>query len=129
MKKVFKFAALAVVVMSLAVACKSNNTEAVEEDSTNIEMVVEDTVDTVEAVAEVAEAVVNEPAKKPATKKEDVQSTNAAPKVTPKTVETNSTKEAAGARLSNTGKKADVKVEEKTVQENNASDPSKRLKR
>lgn len=69
MKKVFKMAALAVVVLGLATACKQKSAEPEEIiDSTPIEEVVEE----VEEVAE--DIIVEEPVKKatkPTVKKED----------------------------------------------------------
>jgi hypothetical protein len=68
MKKYFKIAAIAVLAMGLTVACKSKQAEEVVDtiDST-IDMVVEDTTDSVEMVAEEPEV---EPAK-PVAKKEN----------------------------------------------------------
>lgn len=64
MKKVFQFVAIAVVTMALTVACKSK-AEPVEEDTTPIETIVEDTIDTV-----IEEVVLDEPVKT-VTKKDD----------------------------------------------------------
>ena len=64
MKKVFRFVAIAVVACGLCVACNNNKTEQVEDSV--IEEMVEDTIDSVEMVAEeVAEDMVaEEPVKK-----------------------------------------------------------------
>lgn len=65
MKKTFKLAAIALVAMSLMVACKSKTAEVVE-DTMPVEEMVIDTIDTIEEVVE--EVVVEEPVKKVATK-------------------------------------------------------------
>ncbi|MBP5526844.1 MAG: hypothetical protein J6X79_00145 [Bacteroidales bacterium] len=62
MKKTIKLAAIALVAMSLTVACKSKATEVVEDTTPIEEMVIEDVVDTLEEVAE--EVVPEEPVKK-----------------------------------------------------------------
>ncbi len=74
MKNIFKLAALALVAMSLTVACKSNTTEAPAEDTTPIEEFVADTVDSIEEVAE--EVAAEEPVKKATAqvKKEEAKS-------------------------------------------------------
>ncbi len=52
MKKYFKFAAIAVVALALTVACKNNKTEEPADTiDSMIEAVVEDTTDSIEAVA------------------------------------------------------------------------------
>ena len=87
MKNIFKVAAIAVVAMSLAVACKSNKSEEpIDSIDTTVEAIVEDTVDSVE---EMAEDVVAEEPTKPAVKKttkkdEPVQAVDVN-KVTPNT--------------------------------------------
>ncbi len=75
MKKTVKFAAIALVAMSLMVACKSKTAEVVAEDTMPVEEMVVETIDTIEEVAE--EVVVEEPVKKVAkksTKQETVPS-------------------------------------------------------
>ncbi len=73
MKNIFKLAAIAIVALSLTVACKSNKTEEPIEDTTPVEeLAVIDTVDTVEAVAE--EVAAEEPVKKVVKKAETQES-------------------------------------------------------
>lgn len=72
MKNIFKLAAIAVVAMSLAVACKGNKAEEPAEDTMPVEEIVMDTIDSVEMVAE--EVIPEEPVKttaKKVTKKEE----------------------------------------------------------
>lgn len=61
MKNIFKIAAIAVVAMSLAIACKSNKSEEPIEDTMPVEEMVMDTIDSVDMVAE--EVIPEEPVK------------------------------------------------------------------
>lgn len=75
MKSIVKIAAFAVAAMSLMVACK-NAPEAVEEDTTPIEEVIEEVVEDTMPVIDTVEVAVEEPAapaKKATTKKATVK--------------------------------------------------------
>lgn len=116
MKKIFQLAVIAVVALSLTVACKSKTEPAIE-DTTPVEMIVEDTLDSIEEVAE--EVVVEEPVKKaPVAKKDEgVKKATASqtakrptptitsnePKPEVKTAETNTTTQ----KVSNTQKRTE----------------------
>lgn len=65
MKNIFRLAAIAIVSLSLTVACKSKAPEAMEEDTLPMEMIEEVIDSTLEEVAE--EVVVEEPVKKATT--------------------------------------------------------------
>ncbi|MBR4773009.1 MAG: hypothetical protein IK010_01095 [Bacteroidales bacterium] len=112
MKKVFQFAAIAVVALALTVACKSK-TEAVPEDTTPME-VVEDTMDTIEEVAE--EMIVEEPVKTTAKQDEGIKKATA----------DQAAKRTRNTELKETKEKVEIKADETASSTKKVADAQKR---
>ena len=128
MKNIFKIAAIAVVALSLTVSCKSKTEEPVDTMPAE-EMIVEDTIDTIE---EVAEAVVAEEPVKVVTKKETKKETvnpTAAPKVTPTDLSKTQTTEPAARRAAGAKTAENVKTTPTDLSKEAPANPAQRARR